>query len=170
MRVCDESMVLMVVDGLGHGIHASDAAREAERVMTGTKLTSLESVLQETHLALKKTRGAAGGLAKIDKRHGVVAFAGIGNISASVVAPGASRSLASHNGTLGQQMERIQEFTCPWNGDSVLVMHSDGLATRWDLGSYPGLWRKRASVIAAVLHRDFSRGRDDVTVLVAKAA
>jgi hypothetical protein len=77
--------------------------------------------------------------------------------------------MASHNGTLGMSTERVQEFTCPWDNDSVLVMHSDGLATRWDLKQYPGIWSKAPSMIAAVLHRDFGRQRDDVTVLVAKA-
>jgi hypothetical protein len=48
-------------------------------------------------------------------------------------------------------------------------MHSDGLTTRWDLKLYPGIWNKPPSLIAAVLHRDFFRDRDDVTVLVAKA-
>lgn len=67
-------------------------------------------------------------------------------------------------------MERVQEFSYPWNANSILVMHSDGLATRWSLDSYPGIWSKTPGTIAAILHRDFSRGRDDVTVLVAKAS
>jgi anti-sigma regulatory factor (Ser/Thr protein kinase) len=165
-----DSVLLMVVDGLGHGVLASEAAREAERVWATTNLSSLEQVLQETHVALKKTRGAAAAMAKIDTEEGLVSFAGVGNISASVVEPNFTRSLASHNGTLGQQMERLQQFTCPWKKDSILVMHSDGLASRWDLRNYPGIWCKPPSVIAAVLHRDFCRERDDVTVLVAKAA
>lgn len=170
-RVSADAFLLMVVDGLGHGIQASEAAREAERVLCESSWNSpLEQLLQETHSALRKTRGAAEAVAKIDLRHGVLAFAGIGNISASVMEPGSSRSLASHNGILGQHIERLQQFTCPWNKESILIMHSDGLATRWDLKKYPGIWKKPPSVIAAVLHRDFCRERDDVTVLVAKAA
>ena len=160
----------MLVDGLGHGALAAEAAREAERILVHSKSASPEEIIQDTHLSLKKTRGAVGAVAKLDVDKGVLSFAGVGNISASVVEPGSSRSLASHNGTLGQQMERVQQFQCPWNRESVLVMHSDGLATRWNLERYPGIWRRPPSVIAAVLHRDFCRGRDDVTVLVAKAA
>lgn len=121
-------------------------------------------------MALKKTRGAAMSIARIDLEKRLLSFAGVGNVSACIVAPGSSRSLAWHNGTLGQQMERLQEFIAPWNQDSILVMHSDGLASRWDLERYPGIWMKHPSMIAALLHRDFTRGRDDVTVLVAKAA
>jgi anti-sigma regulatory factor (Ser/Thr protein kinase) len=170
LRTTMDTVLLMVVDGLGHGILASEAARGAEKIFAGTKELSPAAILNETHGALRQTRGAAEAIAKIELRKKLLSFAGIGNISASIVAPGASRSMASHNGTLGMNIERVQEFSCPWNDDSVLVMHSDGLATRWDLERYPGLWTKAPSLIAAVLHRDFSRHRDDVTVLVARAA
>jgi hypothetical protein len=84
------------------------------------------------------------------------------------VTPGSSRGLASHNGTVGHQLHRIQEFTLPWNADSLLVMHSDGLKSSWDLKPYPGIWSKHPALIAGMLYRDFSREHDDVTVLVAK--
>ena len=47
-------------------------------------------------------------------------------------------------------------------------MHSDGLGTHWDLGTYPGLTARHPGLIASVLYRDFARRRDDVTVIVAK--
>ncbi|MFZ0731083.1 MAG: ATP-binding SpoIIE family protein phosphatase [Candidatus Sulfotelmatobacter sp.] len=165
-----DSLRLMVVDGLGHGVLAADAAREAERIFERSQHESLPMILQDANLALRKTRGAAFGLAQIDVERSLLSFVGVGNIAASLVAPGLSRSLASHNGILGQNIERVQEFTIPWNKNSVLVMHSDGLASRWDLERYPGIWSKHPAIIAALLHRDFFRGRDDVTVLVSKLA
>jgi hypothetical protein len=160
----------MVVDGLGHGVLAAEAARQAERTLAAATRDSLLDIIHDTHLALRKTRGAAFALAKIDPQKGLLSFAGVGNIAASIVGPGSSRSMASHNGILGQQMERVQEFTAPWSRNNVLVMHSDGLAGRWDLERYPGIQNRHPSLIGAVLHRDFCRGRDDVTVLVAKTA
>ena len=164
-----DTALLMVVDGLGHGVFAADAAREAERILSGGSQESVSDIVKDMHAALRKTRGAALAIAKIhfDKR--LLTFAGVGNISASIVSVGASRSIPSHNGTVGHQMARVQEFTYPWNADSILVMHSDGLGTHWTLEGYPGIWNRHPSVIAAILHRDFYRGRDDVTVLVAKA-
>lgn len=170
VRPLRDGLRLMVVDGLGHGVLAADAAREAERIFWQSKHESLTMVLQDTNLALRKTRGAAFGLSQICVDRGLLSFVGVGNIATSVVAPGVSRSLASHNGILGQNMERVQEFTVPWNENSLLVMHSDGLTSRWDLERYPGIWSKHPAVIAALLHRDFTRGRDDVTVVVAKQA
>lgn len=165
-----DDCVLMVVDGLGHGIFAAEAAREAERVLAESRRgASLTEILEDVHGALRKTRGAAVGVARIDFARRLATFVGVGNISASIVtSTGQSRSLASYNGTVGQTMGRFQEFTYPWNSDNLFVMHSDGLATRWDLAKYPGISIREPSLVAAVLHRDFSRERDDVTVLVAK--
>jgi len=163
-----DSLVLMVVDGLGHGILAAEAAREAENVLAVATDSAPRSILQDTHAALKKTRGAAIAVARIRPDIGIVTFAGIGNIGGSIVSPGFCRGMASHNGTAGHQLPKIQEFTYPWNSNSILVMHSDGLASRWDLERYPGIWGKHSSLIATILHRDFNRGRDDVTIVVAK--
>ena len=163
-----DALMLMVVDGLGHGLLAAEAAREAEQVFARAHRPSPLDLLHDVHGALRKTRGAAGAIARIDAARGLIQFVGVGNISASVVSPGVSRSMPSHNGTVGHQMPRFQEFTYPWNKACTLVMHSDGLASRWDLERYPGIWSKHPSLIAAILLRDFCRGRDDVTVLVAK--
>lgn len=162
------AVLMLVVDGLGHGVMAHEAAQEAKRVFSEAKRFEPERIMRDVHAALKKTRGAAMAIARLDLEKRVLQFAGVGNIGASLVAPGSSRGLPSHNGTLGQHASRMQEFSYPWTPDNVLIMHSDGLGTRWDLQKYPGIWSKHPSILAALLHRDFSRGRDDVTVLVAR--
>lgn len=167
-RQTANSVMLMLVDGLGHGILASDAAREAERIFAEARSDSPTPILQDSHDALKKTRGAAMAIASLNFENRLMSFAGVGNIGASIVTPGSSRGMASHNGTVGHQLHRVQEFTFPWNADSLLVMYSDGLKSSWDLKPYPGIWSKHPGLIAGLLYRDFSRERDDVTVLVAK--
>jgi hypothetical protein len=76
--------------------------------------------------------------------------------------------MVSHNGTAGLEARKIQEFTYPWQDNAILIMHSDGLATKWKLEGYPNLINKHPSLIAGVLYRDFKRGTDDVTVVVVK--
>ena len=68
------------------------------------------------------------------------------------------------------ELRKIQEFDydCPPRG--VLVMHSDGLQTRWSFDSYPGLIQRHPAVIAAILYRDFVRGPDDLTIAVVRAS
>jgi hypothetical protein len=100
----------------------------------------------------------------------VIRFAGVGNIAGVVWTAAGSHGLASHNGIVGHDMRRRQVFTYPWSPDAVLVLHSDGLQSRWRFDAYPGLARRHPSLIAGVLYRDFTRERDDVTVLAVAAA
>ncbi len=158
----------VVADGLGHGDYAEQAAREALRIFRQAVGYKPSEILERMHAAMRSTRGAAVAVARVDLNQKIVVFAGIGNISAAILSNGTSRNMVSLNGTVGHEMRKVQEFVYPWAEDALLIMHSDGLGTRWDLGTYPGLWRRAPGVISGVLYRDFSRRRDDVTVLVAR--
>jgi hypothetical protein len=158
----------MVADGLGHGPEASAAAAEASRVFLAHAGDPPAQILERMHAALRPTRGAAVAVAEVSTAAGVVRFAGVGNISASILTPGRSQSLVSHNGIVGHEMRKVHQFEYPWPRSGLLVMHSDGLTARWDLSRYPGLLVRDPAVVAAVLHRDYARGTDDATVLAAR--
>ena len=158
---------LTVADGLGHGIFAADASRAAVRIGGDPAVESGPGLIERIHEALRPTRGAAVAVAEIDSSRGVVRYVGIGNIGGSIVsASGAVQHMVSHAGTAGHELHRIVEFQYPWDPNSVLIVHSDGLASHWSLDRYPGLVCRHPSLIAGVLYRDFNRGRDDVTVVV----
>jgi hypothetical protein len=65
-------------------------------------------------------------------------------------------------------MPRVQEFKAEWPKDGILIMHSDGIQSRWEFSKYAGLLAKQPALIAGVLLRDFRRERDDASVLVMK--
>lgn len=159
--------VVMVADGLGHGESAAEAAREAVAVFGREARAQPAEILAAAHGALRGTRGAAVAVAAVDHASRQVAFAGIGNVAAALVSPGRVQYLVSHNGTVGADVRKIQEFAYPWPAGGALVMHSDGLGTGWRLDRYPGLLSRHPSLVAAVLYRDFARGRDDATAVVA---
>lgn len=164
----ENRLAITLVDGLGHGFHAAEAAEEAVQIFQKHASQPPAEILGYMHDALKKTRGAAAAVAEIRPLTGTLNFAGVGNISAAVLSKALSRNLVSHNGTLGHVMSRIQEFKVEWPRDAVLVMHSDGVHTRWDLSRYPGLMARSSALIAGVLYRDFRRERDDASVVVVK--
>jgi anti-sigma regulatory factor (Ser/Thr protein kinase) len=160
----------MVVDGLGHGPFAGEAAREAVVVFRSETKMGVASTLKLIDQALIKTRGAAGAIVELCPARGHVTAAGVGNISMRLLNNGQSKSFGCDNGTLGTGMPRIREVTQPWQPGSVLVMHSDGLRTHWAHDEYPGLSRRHPGLVAGLLYRDFRRERDDVTVMVARHA
>ena len=165
-----ERTVVLVVDGLGHGPLAADAARAAIVSCRQNADRSPGAILEAAHGALRSTRGAAIGVAAVDVRARVVTFAGVGNIAGAIISGARAQQMVSHNGIVGAEVRKIQEFTYLWPEDALLVMHSDGLATQWRLDRYPGLATRHPSLVAAILYRDFSRGRDDLTVVAARDA
>lgn len=164
----DGRSIYIVADGLGHGSLAAEAAREAIRVFREAPHLPPARILADVHLALVKTRGAAVSIAEILHNSSVLNYAGVGNISGSIYEASKTRSMVSMNGTLGHAVGKIQQFSYPWQSTSTLIMHSDGLATRWNLDQYPGLSSRHPSLMAGVLYRDFCRKRDDVTILVSR--
>jgi anti-sigma regulatory factor (Ser/Thr protein kinase) len=163
-------VTLTVADGLGHGSAAAEASRRAVQVAPEHPEASAGAVIAQVHGALRSTRGAAVSVAEIDSERSAVRYSGVGNIGASIVSHRETKSLVSHNGIAGHEMRKIQEFDYDWRSDCLLVMHSDGISARWDLGRYPGLALRDPSVVAGVIYRDYSRGRDDALVVVVRAA
>ncbi|MBD2182302.1 SpoIIE family protein phosphatase [Planktothrix sp. FACHB-1355] len=160
--------LLLVSDGLGHGPLAAQASLKAIEIFRENADKSPAGIIEAAHQALKSTRGAAIAIAQLDLAEQSLRFAGVGNISGSVISDSGRYSMVSHNGTVGHEVRKIQEFVYQWPKGGLLLMHSDGLGTQWRLDRYPGLVAKHPSSIAGVLYRDFNRGRDDVTVLIAK--
>ena len=76
--------------------------------------------------------------------------------------------MVSNNGTVGHVARTLRDFTYPLSAGALIILASDGIATSWRLDAYPGLSMRHPTLIASVLLRDFSRGRDDATVLVAR--
>ena len=169
VAVRDREIAVMVVDGLGHGPEAAKAADLAVRLFEQQWFDGPAAFCENAHRALSGSRGAAIAAAHVSPA-GVVRYAGVGNISAYVVNPEASRGMLSQNGTAGLQMRKVQQFDYPWPDRALLVMHSDGLSNRWALDDYHGLITRHPAVVAGVLHRDFLRGRDDATIVVMRAA
>ena len=165
----DNQLTLAVADGLGHGPDAQRAASLFVDVLEHASVRSGAEAMQQTHLALRPTRGAAAAIAQFERGRAAVRFVGVGNISMVISDPGASRHAVSLGGTLGHEARTFREYTYPWAGpSSVAVMFSDGLTSHWSLDAYPGLRARTPAVIAAVLYRDYTRGRDDATVVVVK--
>jgi anti-sigma regulatory factor (Ser/Thr protein kinase) len=158
----------LVVDGLGHGPAAAEAARAAVAEFGHGRLTDIETFVRRANEAMRGTRGGVLGVCLIEPGRDELTFAGVGNIIGRVIADGASHSLLGRSGTLGTQLHApaAHPTTHRWSPGAALVLASDGITSRWDPLAYPGLLRRHPAVVAATLQRDHGRGTDDATVLV----
>ncbi len=165
-----DDLAILVVDGLGHGPLAADAAGAATRAFDLGKGRADPEAMERLHLALRSTRGAAASIAVLPSASNEVAFIGVGNVMGVVASGLETRRMVSFNGTLGHSLKSVRTFTYPTLGDTIAVLASDGVGTHWSFDAYPGLKARHPSLIAAVLYRDFARHRDDATVAVVKRA
>ncbi|MDO7896922.1 ATP-binding protein [Pseudomonas citrulli] len=160
------SVSALVIDGLGHGEDAERAAKAGERTFARGPFATPVLLMEDMHRDMIGTRGGAAAIAQFNAPRDGLTFTGVGNIGATLVTADKSRGLASNPGIVGGQYRKAQPFDYAHVNGHLLIMYSDGLQSRWNLQDYPGLVHRHPAVIATVLHRDFCRGRDDVTVLV----
>jgi anti-sigma regulatory factor (Ser/Thr protein kinase) len=166
--VSEDGSTFLVVDGLGHGLLASDAAKAAIAVFRTSQNLSLIATLDRMHAGLRATRGAAVAIARVDSGTRTIHFAGVGNINCMLQSGNTTRSFVSHNGTVGHQMRRTQEFQIPYQAGDSLLMHSDGLTTHSKGGIPATLMQHSPALIAPFLYSEQRRGRDDATILVVR--
>jgi len=170
MREALNKCQFLVADGLGHGEFAHAASQNAtEAFLINTNLSPSE-IIRNIHPALKHTRGAVGNVATIDLVHKTITYCGVGNISGRIIyGTEATKSIISYNGILGHNIPNtLHNHELPWSNSSTLILHSDGLKSKWDLARYKELLRHSPSLVAALMYKEFARGTDDTMVLVCR--
>jgi anti-sigma regulatory factor (Ser/Thr protein kinase) len=158
---------LLVADGLGHGPDAAEASVEAVRLFHRYNGHTVTNLIEYVHGGLRATRGAAVSIARFDAPAKKINFSGIGNVAGMIAVAGQTRRMVSMAGTAGFNARKIQSFDYPFE-QGLVILYSDGLASSWTVDRYTDLVKLHPSLIAAILYRDFTRHRDDATVLVAK--
>ncbi len=170
--VRDRDLVtLMLADGLGHGPEAARASTAAVEALRASAHLAPGEAVRRLDRALSGTRGAAVAVAQVDTRASVLRFAGVGNIGARLCEGGTWRHLVSRPGIVGtHRPTTLREEQAAWADDRVLVLHSDGLPSRWSPTSDTCRTTTDPAVTAAVTIRDASSSarpvRDDTAVAV----
>ncbi|MBS1659675.1 MAG: SpoIIE family protein phosphatase [Bacteroidetes bacterium] len=161
---------ILVADGLGHGVDANEAVRKACEAFMACTEESPTEIIRSMHSQIRKTRGAVGLVINYDTKARQWKMAGVGNIAARWIGASNTRNYISYNGIIGynipgtmnDQVLSQEEFT-------RFIACSDGVRSRWDLLKLPNLLQHHGIIIASALYKEFSRGTDDVSVVVCKS-
>ncbi|MFD2245624.1 ATP-binding SpoIIE family protein phosphatase [Pontibacter ruber] len=169
------NLYLIALDGLGHGANANEASQLAAQVFQSNYKSDLPVNLRLIHTLIRRTRGAVGSIAHINVARNQISYCGVGNIAGKIFCPEGGkqattcRNIISYNGILGHNIPTtLNNQVAEWNNSRTLVLHSDGLRSRWDLNKYPGILNHDPTTIAAVLFKEFSRQTDDTLVMVVR--
>lgn len=156
-----------VVDGLGHGAEAAEAARAALRCFHRAPDADLPDVLTAANRALRHSRGAAIGVLRLTDT--AVDHCGVGNVRAVLLSPDeVGHRLGGQPGVVGWNMPvpRASRHSAP--AGTTVVLHTDGVDQRWSRDPEPFLLRLPPPLLAAALVHGFRHRRDDATVVAVK--
>jgi negative regulator of sigma-B (phosphoserine phosphatase) len=164
-----EGVLVGAIDGLGHGIEAAAAAREAARVLASHAGEPLPSLVERCHEALRRTRGAVMTLAWFEAG-GSMTWAAVGNVDGILLRGGAApeprrAAIAPRGGIVGYHLPSLYPQRLPVSSGDVLVLATDGVHTEFaeDVPMH-GAPREIAEGILA----RHARGSDDALVVVAR--
>jgi anti-sigma regulatory factor (Ser/Thr protein kinase) len=153
-----------VVDVLGHGPDAHSLAKHVESFLSRRMSADPTATLHLLHNELRGTRGAVAGIAAFNPSTGTVRFVACGNIVARRMGE-TEVTLHSPDGTLGQSMRSPTEQKLVLQGKDVLLIHTDGIKSRFGIKDYPNIRYERPHVIAKKIVEKFGRSYDDATCL-----
>jgi negative regulator of sigma-B (phosphoserine phosphatase) len=119
-----------VIDGLGHGPEAADAAERCAGVVREHAEADARDLMQACHEALLETRGVVMTVAWFDLERSELCWAGVGNVDARLVRSGPElreEVALVFGGVLGYRMPRVRPATMSLARGDLLVMITDGI-------------------------------------------
>ncbi|MFF8291915.1 ATP-binding protein [Streptomyces sp. NPDC016309] len=164
LAVSGEIRTALVVDGLGHGTPAAEAAEAAVRAFHRDPDQPLPQLLRAMNRALRRSRGAAVGLLRLSPDG--VDHCSVGNVRALLLGhDGVRRRFGGQPGVVGWNMPEPRVQRVPAEPGAIALLHSDGIDAGWTHTLTPFLTGLPAPLLAAALVHENRRSRDDATVL-----
>jgi negative regulator of sigma-B (phosphoserine phosphatase) len=164
----DEGGLVCLIDGLGHGDAAADAAAAAAEVIREHAGAPAQELLDRCHEALRETRGVVMTLARFAVADGRLEWTGVGNVDARLWHPseGGRHDVALvFGGVVGYQVPRVRPATLELAPGDILVMVTDGIDPGFPAALEGG---GTAQAIAERIFPAYSKGTDDSLAIVVR--
>jgi len=170
--------LVAVIDGLGHGAEAADAADAAAVVLREHRAEAPDTLVRRCHEALRRTRGAVMTLARLELEPGAarLSWTGVGNVEGRLLRavpdpahpPGRAESAFIHSGVLGYSLPRVRLSSSRLAPGDLIVFATDGVKSGFldDLAGGPA--ERSVQALADRLLAEHSRGTDDALVVAVR--
>ena len=161
----NDQALVGVIDGLGHGSDAHEAATAATEYVESHYDNSITAIFEGTERACRGTRGVVMLLARFDWNADTVTVGAVGNINHKVNDE-SDLTVIPRRGVVGSNGPGAKVKESAWHPRDRLVLFSDGIESHWDLSAERGLAGESSTVTARRLLDQYSKPHDDATVLV----
>jgi serine/threonine protein phosphatase PrpC len=170
VKTSENRTLIGVIDGLGHGSEAADAAAAAAEVLETFAHESVGALMQRCHERLRDTRGAAITLMVFDTAVGELQWVGAGNVAAALLHIESSgrrscQELLVRGGMAGSLLPSTEASRLAITRSDVVVVATDGLHP----GFADGIGRgEPPQQLAERLLAQYRTAHDDALVVVAR--
>jgi anti-sigma regulatory factor (Ser/Thr protein kinase) len=164
------SALVAVIDGLGHGQYAHRAAQAARQYVETHFDQPLDAIFRGVGRTCRATRGVVMALVRFDFGGDDIqfSFASVGNIEARLFGGPNRPQFIVPRGIVGGNAPHPRVTDHRWNLGSTMVLHSDGMTSRWGLADFPDVTRESATTMAQRLLRALAKDNDDATIMVVR--
>jgi negative regulator of sigma-B (phosphoserine phosphatase) len=161
VRTSERGGLFALIDALGHGERAAEAAQAALLALTDESAgPGVAAIVEHVHARLRGTRGAAAMICTLVE--GCLQGCAVGNVE--LISLGTRIPWVPSPGILGASVRRLRTFEAQLAVGDRLVLFSDGVSPRMDLSVCKGV--SAADACRALMTR-YRRPHDDATVLIA---
>jgi negative regulator of sigma-B (phosphoserine phosphatase) len=165
-----QGALVAVIDGLGHGPEAAEAAEKAIEVMRHCAQEPVTEIILRCHAELRKTRGAVISLASFHIGMRTMTWLGVGNVEgflfrAGLGGSGVRESLLLRGGVVGYQLPPLRSVSLPVLPGDILAFATDGISGGF--GDRLPLDRSPQQIASEIL-RLYNKETDDALILVAR--
>ena len=166
----ENTVLLAVVDGLGHGSEAIAAAQCAVEILDRYATDPLITLVHRCHDALAMTRGAVMTLAALKLSEGTMTWLAVGNVEGCLFRAGSmprppSERVLLRSGVVGYQLPVLHADMLTLSRGDLLLFATDGIRARFTeqvkMSDLP------SAIVQRALAQDF-KGTDDALVLAVR--
>ncbi|MGH7866805.1 MAG: SpoIIE family protein phosphatase [Candidatus Dormibacteraceae bacterium] len=162
--------LLAVVDGLGHGAEAAEAAKIAIATLVDRPQDSVITLVRRCHEELLRSRGVVMSVASVNSRDETVSWLSVGNVESILVRADASANPAYESpilrgGVVGSRLPPLRASVVPVAAGDTLILATDGIKSGFARGLHLEAPPQQIADHILVGH---IKGTDDALVLVAR--
>ena len=167
VRQLPEGVLVAVIDGVGHGQEAADAARIACRTLMSSPSEDAVSLVWRCHEALRDTRGVVMTLL-VCAPNGAMTWVAVGNIEGVVFRCEANGRTSANQvvlrgGVIGHRLPPLRAECLTLRPHDTVVLATDGIRPEFSDDFVPG---DEPQAIADQILARYRKGTDDALVLV----
>lgn len=166
----NDSILIAVADGLGHGSEAAFAAKQAMKIIDAHANEPIERLVTICDQELKETRGIALTIARINNNY-TLTYLAIGNVTGicwqqNELAKLSKHSLLLEGGVVGYQLPlSLKPKNFPIRSGDIFILATDGIKSQFE-DAPPKL--ESTDKIAKLIFNSYRNENDDGLVLVAQ--